>query len=135
MVEGPHTNPVEQTKICPKSPNAGQERANLIGLTSLWINERSAVSEAFSHWRVVFVLGKIDEILSWERNNEREKDARFVEPKEYLCALRAKQFWRLENLRSFDEILEKRFPNSRRNAYYLMEIHENLGKRPVATVL
>src|SRR6202790_3220238 len=28
--------------------------------------------------RAVFVLGKIDEILSWEHTQEREKDARFV---------------------------------------------------------
>ena len=40
--------------------------------------------------------------------------------------MRAKQFWRLENLKSFDDFLEKRFPDSRRKAYYLMAIHENL---------
>jgi hypothetical protein len=32
----------------------------------------------------------------------------------------------LENLKSFDEFLEKRFPESRRKAYYLMSIHEHL---------
>jgi len=36
----------------------------------------------------------------------------------------------LENLKSFDEFLEKRFPESRRKAYYLMAIHENLTKIP-----
>jgi hypothetical protein len=32
----------------------------------------------------------------------------------------------LENLKSFDEFLERRFPESRRKAYYLMSIHEHL---------
>jgi hypothetical protein len=40
--------------------------------------------------------------------------------------VRAGQYWRLENLKSFDEFLEKRFPESRRKAYYLMSIHEHL---------
>jgi len=88
------------------------------------------VSEEFNHRRAVYVLGKIDEILSWERTKEQEKDARFVELGEYLCEVRAKQFWRLENLKSFDEFLEKRFPDSRRKAYYLMAIHETLTKVP-----
>lgn len=101
----------------------------MIGLTSLWINGRSAVSEGFSHRRAVFVLGKIDEILSWERTKEQEKDAQFVELGEYLCEVRAKQYWRLENLKSFDEFLEKRFPESRRKAYYLMAIHEHLPRQ------
>jgi hypothetical protein len=30
------------------------------------------------------------------------------------------------NLKSFDEFLERRFPESRRKAYYLMSIHEHL---------
>jgi hypothetical protein len=47
---------------------------------------------------------------------------------EYLCEVRAGQYWRLENLRSFDEFLEKRFPDSRRKAYYLMAIHEHLPR-------
>jgi hypothetical protein len=102
----------------------------LIGLTSLWINGRPAVSAEFNRRRAVFVLGKIDEILSWERTKEQEKDARFVELGEYLCEVRAKQYWRLENLKSFDEFLERRFPDSRRKAYYLMAIHENLTKVP-----
>ena len=88
------------------------------------------MAEEFNHRRAVFVLGKIDEILSWERTKEQEKDARFVELGEYLCEVRAKQFWRIENLRSFDEFLEKRFPDSRRKAYYLMAIHENLTRVP-----
>src|SRR5437660_11882560 len=36
---------------------------------------------------------------------------------------------RLENLKSFDEFLEMRFPESRRKAYYLMSIHEHLPPR------
>ena len=42
------------------------------------------------------------------------------------CEVRAGQYWRLENLKSFDEFLERRFPGSRRKAYYLMSIHEHL---------
>jgi hypothetical protein len=80
--------------------------------------------------RAVFVLGKIDEILSWEKAKEQEQDARFVELGEYLCEVRAKQFWRMERLNSFDEFLEKRFPDSRRKAYYLMTIHEHLTRVP-----
>ena len=40
--------------------------------------------------RASFVLGRIDEILSWDRAKEQEKDARFVELGEYLCEVRAK---------------------------------------------
>ena len=102
----------------------------MIGLTSLWINGRTAVAPELDRRRAVFVLGKIDEILAWEKNKEQERDARFVELGEYLCEVRAKQFWRLERLKSFDEFLEKRFPESRRKAYYLMAIHENLTAIP-----
>ncbi len=45
----------------------------------------------------------------------------------YLCEVRAGQYWRVENLKSFDEFLERRFPDSRRKAYYLMSIHEHLS--------
>jgi len=82
----------------------------LIGLTSLWINERTAVAPELNRRRAVFVLGKIDEILSWEKSKEQEKDARFVELGQYLCEVRAGQYWRLENLKSFNQFLEKRFP-------------------------
>ena len=78
--------------------------------------------------RAVFVLGRIDEILTWEKTKEQEKDARFVELGEYLCEVRSKQYWRLEKLKSFDEFLAKRFPDSRRKAYYLMTIHEHLTR-------
>jgi hypothetical protein len=76
------------------------------------------------------VIEKIDEILHWEKTKDRERDVRFVELGQYLCEIRAKQYWRVENLKSFDEFLEKRFPESRRKAYYLMAIHENLTKIP-----
>jgi hypothetical protein len=88
------------------------------------------VSPEINHRRAVFVLGKIDEILSWEKSKEQEKDARFVELGEFLCEVRANQYWRLENLKSFDEFLERRFPESRRKAYYLMAIHEHLTRIP-----
>jgi len=76
--------------------------------------------------RALFVLSKIDEILAWERRQESEKDTRFVELGRYLCEVRAGQYWRLEKLSSFDDFLERRFPESRRKAYYLMSIHEHL---------
>jgi len=76
--------------------------------------------------RALFVLTKIDEILAWEQKSEAERDTRFVELGRYLCEVRAGQYWRLENLKSFDEFLERRFPESRRKAYYLMSIHEHL---------
>ena len=76
--------------------------------------------------RALFVLTKIDEILAWERQKEAERDTRFVELGRYLCEVRAGQYWRLENLSSFDEFLARRFPESRRKAYYLMSIHEHL---------
>ena len=76
--------------------------------------------------RALFVLTKIDEILAWERQKEAERDTRFVDLGRYLCEVRAGQYWRLENLKSFDEFLARRFPESRRKAYYLMSIHEHL---------
>jgi len=76
--------------------------------------------------RAVFVLSKIDEILAWEKRNEAERDTRFVELGRYLCEVRAGQYWRIEKLASFDDFLERRFPESRRKAYYLMSIHEHL---------
>ncbi len=76
--------------------------------------------------RARFVLTKIDEILAWEKQKETERDTRFVDLGRYLCEVRAGQYWRLENLGSFDEFLERRFPESRRKAYYLMSIHEHL---------
>jgi hypothetical protein len=49
------------------------------------------VAPELNHRRAVFVLGKIDEILSWEKTKEQEKDARFVALGEYLYEVRSKQ--------------------------------------------
>jgi hypothetical protein len=76
--------------------------------------------------RAEAVLRQIDAILAWEARHENERDTKFVELGKYLCEVRAGQYWRLENLKSFDEFLERRFPESRRKAYYLMSIHEHL---------
>jgi len=76
--------------------------------------------------RALFVLTKIDEILAWEKQKDNERDTKFVELGRYLCEVRAGQYWRLEHLKSFDEFLLRRFPESRRKAYYLMSIHEHL---------
>jgi hypothetical protein len=79
--------------------------------------------------RAQFVLAKIDQILEWERQTDRERDTRFVELGRYLCEVRAGQYWRLEKLASFDDYLARRFPESRRKAYYLMSIHEQLPRQ------
>jgi len=84
------------------------------------------VAPKLNRRRALLVLEKIDEILHWEKTRERERDVRFVELGRYLCEVRMGQYWRLENLKSFDDYLQKRFPDSRRKAYYLMAIHENL---------
>jgi hypothetical protein len=94
------------------------------------INGAPLVAPELNRGRALFVLDKIDEILEWERRKEREGDERFVDLGRYLCETRSGQYWRLENLKSFDEFLEKRFPESRRKAYYLMAIHENLFRVP-----
>jgi hypothetical protein len=82
--------------------------------------------------RALIVLSKIDEILAWEKNSGQERDVRFVDLGRYLCEVRAGQYWRLDDLRSFDEFLERKFPESRRKAYYLMAIHEHLPRIPKA---
>ena len=64
----------------------------MIGLTSLWTNGRTAVAPELNRRRAVLVLGKIDEILSWEKTKEQEKDARFGELGQYLCEVRAGQY-------------------------------------------
>ena len=97
------------------------------GLTS-FITREPPMLPKLNRRRALFVLGKIDEILAWEQRVEHERDTRFVELGRYLCEVRAGQYWRLENLKSFDDFLERRFPESRRKAYYLMSIHEHLPK-------
>src|SRR5438128_10867602 len=76
--------------------------------------------------RALFVLTKIDEIMAWEKRKEAERDTRFVELGRYLCEVRAAQYWRLENVKSSEEFLERRFPETRRKAYYLMSLHAHL---------
>lgn len=98
----------------------------MIGLTSL--TGRPWVAPKLNRRRAVFVLTRIDEILAWERNTNRERDTRFVDLGRYLCEVRAGQYWRIDNLKSFDEFLERKFPESRRKGYYLMAIHERLHR-------
>src|SRR5438552_13202023 len=81
------------------------------------ITKHPPLAPKLNRKRAWFVLTKIDEILAWEQRKEAEKDTRFVELGRYLCEVRAGQYWRLENLKSFDEFLERRFPESRRKAY------------------
>jgi hypothetical protein len=102
----------------------------LIGLTNLWINGRSAMPPELNVKRAVFVLGKIDEILAWDKGQTHERDQRFVDLGRYLCEVRAGQYSRLDRMKSFDDFLERRFPDSRRKAYYLMAIHEHLTRVP-----
>jgi hypothetical protein len=97
----------------------------LVGLTSL-ITSNPPMPPKLNRRRALLVLAKIDEILAWEQRRETERDTKFVELGRYLCEVRAGQYWRLENLKSFDAFLETRFRQSRRKAYYLMSIHENL---------
>jgi hypothetical protein len=98
----------------------------LIGLTCLTTNGRELVAPKLNRRRAVFVLSKIEEILAWEKATDRDRDSKFVELGRYLCEVRAGQYWRVDNVRSFDEFLERKFPESRRKAYYLMAIHEHL---------
>jgi hypothetical protein len=100
----------------------------LIGLTCLTTNGRPLMAPKLNRRRAVFVLSKIEEILSWEKATDRERDSKFVELGRYLCEVRAGQYWRVDNVRSFDGFLERKFPESRRKAYYLMAIHEQLPR-------
>jgi hypothetical protein len=104
----------------------------LIGLTCLTTRGRPLVAPKLNRQRAVFVRSKIDEILAWERAADQERDSRFVDLGRYLCETRAGQYWRLDHLRSFDEFLERKFPESKRKAYYLMAIHEHLPRIPKA---
>src|SRR6185369_7291352 len=109
----------------PRPLSSGGQESLLVSLMSLR-SETAPVLPELDRRRALFVLTKIDEILAWEQRKNAERDTKFVELGRYLCEIRAGQYWRLENLKSFDEFLERRFPESRRKAYYLMSIHENL---------
>ena len=124
----PRTVPWERAHSLKPNSFVNQERATLIGLTCLTTNGRPLMAPKLNRRRAVFVLSKIDEILSWEKATERERDSKFVELGRYLCEVRAGQYWRVDNVRSFDEFLERKFPESRRKAYYLMAIHEHLPR-------
>ena len=102
----------------------------MIGLTNLWTSRGPAMPPELNVKRAVFVLGKIDEILTWDKGQTHERDLRFVDLGRYLCEVRAGQYWRLDKMKSFDDFLEKRFVDSRRKAYYLMAIHEHLTRVP-----
>ena len=97
----------------------------MVGLTS-FLTSDPPMAPKLNGERARFVLGKIDEILAWEQKKEGDRDTKFVELGRYLCEVRTGRYWRLEKLKSFDEFLERRFPESRRKAYYLMSIHEHL---------
>jgi hypothetical protein len=100
----------------------------LIGLNNLWTDPSTTAAPELNRKKAVEVLAKIDAALAWQAQNEAMRDQRFVELGKYLCEVRSGQYWRIENLHSFDEFLEKRFPQSRRKAYYLMAIHEQIPK-------
>ena len=102
----------------------------MIGLNILTTNGQLPMPPKLNHRRALFVLAKIDDILAWEQGTNQERDSKFVELGRYLCEVRAGQYWRLDNLSSFDQFLEKKFPESRRKAYYLMAIHERLPRIP-----
>ncbi len=97
----------------------------MIGWTNLRPRELPPVPK-LDRERARFVLDRIDHILQWEQSVDRERDTHFVDLGRYLCEVRSGQYWRLERLKSFDDFLERRFPQSRRKAYYLMSIQEHL---------
>ncbi len=98
------------------------------GLTSFVTRDGPPLRPKLDRRRAGYVIARIDEILQSEENAEKHREVRFVELGHYLCEVRAGQYWRVEQLHSFDEFLAKRFPGSRRKAYYFMSIHEHLPK-------
>ena len=100
----------------------------MIGLTSLIVRDLPMLPR-LDPKRARLIIAKIDNILAWENSVENTRDSKFVDLGKHLCEVRAGQYWRMEQLKSFDEFLEKRFPESRRKAYYLMSIHEHLPKQ------
>src|ERR1700676_1435548 len=56
-------------------PNSfvNRERATLIGLTCLTTNGRPWMAPKLNRRRAVFVLSKIEEILTWEKATDREQ--------------------------------------------------------------
>jgi len=73
-------------------PGSNVDReAILFGLTRLPAEEWP-MPPRLKQKRAWFVLAKIDEILGWERQTDRERDARFVDLGRYLCEVRAGQY-------------------------------------------
>ena len=62
--------------------------------------------------RAEVVLNRIDAILVWEARHQNERDIRFVELGKYLCEVRTGQYWRVENLKSFDDFLPQGSPKT-----------------------
>src|SRR5437870_13289594 len=89
------------------------EPATLIGLTTLWI-KRPLVPPKLNSKRASLVLSKTDEILTWEKRSDNERDTQFVELRRYLGDVRAGQYRRLDHLKSFDEYMERKFPELQR---------------------
>ena len=85
----------------------------MIGLTSL-ITENPPMPPKLNRRRAVFRPGQDRRASRSEQQKETERDTKFVEVGRYLCEVRAGQYWRLEELKCFDEFLERRFPGSRR---------------------
>jgi hypothetical protein len=100
----------------------------LIGLNNLWTNPTTLTIPELDRARATEVIAKIDDVLAWQLKTDTERDQKFMQLGEYLCEVRSRQYWRIENFNSFDEFLEKRFPQSRRKAYYLMAIHEQIPR-------
>lgn len=101
----------------------------MIGTSSLPKNLSPQAVPKLNRKRAVLVVSKIDEILAWEKVADQERSARYLELGRYLCEARAGQYWRVDNLRSFEEFLERKFPHSRRMAYYFMAIYEGLPRQ------
>ena len=88
----------------------------MIGMSSLPSKLNAEASPKLNRKRAALVVSKIDEILAWEKAADQERSARYLELGNYLCEVRAGQYWRMDNLRSFDEFLERksRTPAGRR---------------------
>ncbi len=87
------------------------------------------MSPKLSRKRALMLIARVDAILAREDRIGRERDRAFVEVGEALCEIRSRQHWRVETLASFDAFLEKRFPGSRRKAYYFMSLFERMPKK------
>lgn len=74
------------------------------------------------------LISRVDAILASEQRVSQQRETRFVELGQALCEIRSRQYWRVEELASFDEFLEKHFPGSRRTAYYWMSLFERMPK-------